>query len=79
MAGYQYGQHEAAKTPVFDANSGKMTLLDVERQHVEKALRYFNFQINKTSQFLGIDRKTLRAKIRNYNIDKLDEWRTLVD
>jgi len=68
-----YGQHEATKTPVVDADSGKMTLVDVERKHIEKALRYFNFQINKTAQFLDIDRKTLRTKIRNYGIDKVEE------
>lgn len=68
-----YGQHEAAKTPVVDADSGKMTLVDVEREHIERAFRYFNFQINKTAQFLGIDRKTLRTKIRNYGIDKVEE------
>ncbi len=65
-----YGQHEETKTPVVDAHSGKITLVDVEREHIEKALRYFNFQINKTAQFLGIDRKTLRTKIRNYGIEK---------
>ncbi len=63
----------AAKTPAVDANSGKMTLVDVEREHIEKALRYFNFQINKTAQFSGIDRKTLRTRIRNYGINKVEE------
>jgi len=52
-----YGQHEAAKTPVVDADSGKMTLVDVEREHIERALRYFNFQINKTAQFLALQRR----------------------
>lgn len=65
-----YGQHEATKAPMVDVNSGTITLVDVERHHIEKALRYFNFQINKTAQFLGIDRKTLRTKIKNYGIEK---------
>lgn len=69
---FYYGQTEATRTPVVDALSGgRVTLIDVEKAHIEKALRHFRFQINKTAEFLGIDRKTLRIKIRNYNI-KMD-------
>ena len=63
-----YGQNEGAKAPVVDLTTGRMTLIDVEKEHIEKALRHFNHQINTTAQFLGIDRKTLRIKIRNYGI-----------
>ena len=63
-----YGQNSGAKAPVVDRFSGKMTLVDVEREHIEKALKHFDYQINKTAQFLGIDRKTLRLKIRAYGI-----------
>ncbi|MGC9323690.1 MAG: sigma-54-dependent transcriptional regulator [Desulfomonilia bacterium] len=63
-----YGQDTNAKAPVVDPFSGKMTLVDVEKEHIEKALRHFNFHMNKTAQFLGIDRKTLRKKIRSYGI-----------
>jgi DNA-binding NtrC family response regulator len=63
-----FGQGEGAKAPVVDSSSGRMTLVDVEKEHIEKALGHFNFQINKTAKFLGIDRKTLRIKIRNYGI-----------
>ena len=65
---FYYGQGEGAKTPVVDSSSGRVTLVDVEKEHIEKALRHFNFQINKTAEFLGINRKTLRIKIRNFNI-----------
>ncbi len=64
-----YGQNGGAKVPVVDSLSGKMTLVDVEKKHIEKVLRHFNFQISKTANFLGIDRKTLRMKIRNYGIN----------
>ncbi|MBE9547479.1 MAG: sigma-54-dependent Fis family transcriptional regulator [Proteobacteria bacterium] len=63
-----YGQNGGAKVPVVDSLSGKMTLVDVEKDHIEKVLLHFNFQIGKTAKFLGIDRKTLRMKIRNYGI-----------
>ncbi len=63
-----YGQDPRVKAPVVDPFSGKMRLVDVERDHIEKALRHFNCHMNKTAQFLGIDRKTLRTKIRTYGI-----------
>jgi DNA-binding NtrC family response regulator len=67
-----YGQDTQAKAPVVDSFSGKMTLVDVEKEHIEKALHHFNYQINKTAKFLGIDRKTLRIKIRTYGIEIKD-------
>ncbi len=67
-----YGQDTKAKAPVIDPFSGKMTLVDVEKEHIRKALQHFNYQINKTANFLGIDRKTLRTKIRNYGIEMKD-------
>lgn len=63
-----YGQDTGAKAPVVDPFSGRMRLVDVEKEHIEKALRHFNYHMNKTAAFLGIDRKTLRTKIRNYGI-----------
>lgn len=64
-----YGQDGDAKAPVVDMTSGRMTLVDVERKHIEKALVHFNYQMSKTAEFLGIDRKTLRTKIKNYGIE----------
>jgi DNA-binding NtrC family response regulator len=68
---FYYGQRETTTTLAADS-FGRVTLVDVERKHIEKALLYFHFQINKTANFLGIDRKTLRTKIRNYGI-KMEE------
>jgi DNA-binding NtrC family response regulator len=65
---FYYGQSAMANAPVVDASSGRMTLIDVEKKHIIKALRHFQFQINTTAKFLGIDRKTLRIKMRNYGI-----------
>ena len=67
---FYYGQCDEAKAPVVDASSGRMTLIDVEREHIDKALHHFHFQINRTAKFLGIDRKTLRIKMRNYGIEE---------
>jgi len=65
---FYYGQDDQAKAPVVDSSTGRMTLIDVEKEHIVKALNHFHFQINKTAKFLGIDRKTLRIKMRNYGI-----------
>ncbi len=65
---FYYGQSDGGKAPVVDSASGRVTLIDVEKEHIEKALSHFHFQINKTAKFLGIDRKTLRIKMRNYGI-----------
>jgi DNA-binding NtrC family response regulator len=65
---FYYGQGEGAKAPIINSSSGRATLIDVEKEHIEKALKHFHFQMNKTAKFLGIDRKTLRIKMRNYNI-----------
>ncbi|MCU0581627.1 MAG: sigma-54 dependent transcriptional regulator [Syntrophales bacterium] len=65
---FYYGQSAGAMAPVVDASSGRMTLIDVEKKHIIKALHHFQFQINTTAKFLGIDRKTLRIKMRNYGI-----------
>jgi len=64
-----YGQGTDAKAPVGDSHTGRMTLVDVEKEHIKRALRHFDFRMGKTAQFLGIDRKTLRTKIKNYGID----------
>lgn len=63
-----YGQDRNAKAPVVDPFSGKMRLVDVEKDHIEKALKHYNYHMNNTAKFLGIDRKTLRTKIKTYGI-----------
>ncbi len=64
-----YGQEESARPPVGDPQTGRMKLVDVEKEHITRALKHFHFQIGKTATFLGIDRKTLRTKIKNYGIE----------
>ncbi|UCF84382.1 MAG: sigma-54-dependent Fis family transcriptional regulator [Desulfobacteraceae bacterium] len=45
-----------------------ITLEEAERQHIGKMLERFNRNITKTAEALGIDRKTLRAKIKKYSL-----------
>jgi len=65
---FYYGQSEDGIKQVVDVLPGGGTLIEVEKEYIKKALKHFNYQINKTAKFLGIDRKTLRLKIRHYNI-----------
>jgi len=45
------------------------SLADVEREYIIMAVKRLNGHIGKVSQVLGIDRKTLRLKLRKYGID----------
>ena len=41
-------------------------LVEVEKREIRSALERFGGQINRTADFLGINRKTLREKMRRY-------------
>ena len=45
-----------------------LALRDLERQHILRTLRLFNGQKSETAKALGIDRKTLREKLKKYQI-----------
>ncbi len=44
-------------------------LVDVEREYIAKTLEMFSGHKGKTAKALGIDRKTLRAKLKRYGIE----------
>jgi DNA-binding NtrC family response regulator len=51
------------------SNTNKIQrLIDVEKEHIIKTFTMFNNQIGKTAESLGIDRKTLRLKLKKYGI-----------
>ena len=45
-------------------------LVDVEREYIVKTLEMFSGHKGKTAKALGIDRKTLRAKLKRYGIEQ---------
>jgi sigma-54 dependent transcriptional regulator, acetoin dehydrogenase operon transcriptional activator AcoR len=56
---------------IFLQNNVKLTTLEkVERESIKKALDVFEGNISKTSELLGITRKTLYKKIKDYNLEK---------
>lgn len=50
-------------------NDELTTLANVERESIRKALHVFDGNISKTSKLLGITRKTLYKKIKDYNLE----------
>jgi two-component system response regulator HydG len=45
-------------------------LVDVEKEYIAKTLEMFSGHKGKTAKALGIDRKTLRAKLKRYGIEQ---------
>jgi DNA-binding NtrC family response regulator len=54
-------------SPATEASS--MSLKDLERDHIIQTLQRFDGHKSETARALGIDRKTLREKLRRYNIE----------
>jgi len=63
-----YYELEGKTTSSSDADEVK-SLADAEREHIIRILKMFDGHIGKTSGALGIDRKTLRLKLKKYGID----------
>ena len=49
--------------------NGQEKLADIEISYIKKVLEENNWNKLKASQILGIDRKTLYKKIREYNLE----------
>ena len=49
--------------------SGEGSLAELEREKISKVLKQFNGHKTKAAEYLGINRKTLREKIRKYKIN----------
>ncbi len=57
-----------SKTPSSSDADETRSLTDVEREHIIRTLEALNGHIGKASEALGIDRKTLRLKLKKYGI-----------
>ncbi|MHB8069507.1 MAG: sigma-54-dependent transcriptional regulator [Desulfobaccales bacterium] len=51
------------------AEGSSLSLRDLERDHIIQTLQRFDGHKSETARALGIDRKTLREKLRRYNIE----------
>jgi DNA-binding NtrC family response regulator len=54
--------------PQADGHDGLLSLEDLEKIHIEKVLRFNNWNRVKSAQMLGITPKTLYLKIKRYRI-----------
>ncbi|MFW5500887.1 MULTISPECIES: sigma-54-dependent transcriptional regulator [unclassified Maridesulfovibrio] len=59
---------EIADQPEREGEAGILSLERMEREHIIKALDFFNGNRQKAAQSLGIGRKTLYRKIDKYNL-----------
>ena len=57
------------ETPSASDATETKRLIDVEREHIAKMLKMFNGHRGKAAKSLGIDRKTLRSKLKKYGIE----------
>jgi len=62
---YELGVETVSSEPAGQVKS----LAEAEREHILRTLELFDGQIARTSEALGIDRKTLRLKLRQYGVD----------
>lgn len=59
------------RVPVSPTYREDMSLEELERIHIEKILTKYKYNIQKSSEVLGIDRATLYRKIKKYSIKML--------
>lgn len=59
---------ESFRFSAFRTKGVNRTLAEVEREHIMQALSVNKHNISRTAELLGIDRKTLREKIKRYTI-----------
>jgi len=58
------------RAPASDSDEVK-SLDEAEREHIIRTLKLFDGQIGRTSEVLGIDRKTLRSKLKKYEVEEI--------
>lgn len=62
-------QHSSSES---SNGSSMMTMVDLEKLHIEQTLRHFDYNRSKTAKALGITLKTLYLKIKRYKIPVTD-------
>ena len=59
----------SVEEPVKTDSGTSQRLVDVEKEHIARTLKMFDGHKGKTAERLGIDRKTLRLKLKKYGIE----------
>ncbi len=53
--------------------SASLSLKDMEKDHILRVLKEADWNLNKSAEILGIHRNTLRLKMKEYGIEKVNE------
>ena len=69
IAASVFGNARDSTPPQGPGQTGRTSLADVERDHIEQVLREMDGNITKAAASLGIDRRTLQRKLRGYGIE----------
>jgi transcriptional regulator with PAS, ATPase and Fis domain len=69
IAASVFGNARESVLPSSSDQSGRVSLADVERDHIERVLREKDGNITKAAAALGIDRRTLQRKLRAYGME----------
>ena len=69
IAASVFGNARDSAPPAAREEPGRVSLAEVEREHIERVLRDMEGNITKAAAALGIDRRTLQRKLRSYDLD----------
>lgn len=69
IAASVFGNARESALPPSRDQTGRVSLADVERDHIERVLREKEGNITKAAAALGIDRRTLQRKLRAYGME----------
>jgi DNA-binding NtrC family response regulator len=69
IAASVFGNARESAPPQPVSDSSRVSLAEVEREHIERVLRDMEGNITRAAAALGIDRRTLQRKLRSYGIE----------
>jgi DNA-binding NtrC family response regulator len=69
IAASVFGNARESTPPPAPSDSTRISLAEVEREHIERVLSEMDGNITRTAAALGIDRRTLQRKLRSYGIE----------
>ena len=69
IAASVFGNARDSAPPQAASDSSRISLAEVEREHIERVLKVMEGNITTASAALGIDRRTWQRKLRSYGIE----------
>ena len=69
IAASVFGNARESTPPPGPTEGARISLAEVEREHIERVLRDMEGNITRAAAALGIDRRTLQRKLRSYDLD----------